>query len=480
MPDRDLYEELERVDQAHLIRAMERLDGPRRAHLRDQIAALDLGQLERLVREIVHGDVHAELEDLEPPDVIALAVSEGDEARDRHARRAGEELLAQGRVAAVLVAGGQGTRLGFDGPKGAYPFAPLTHRTLFAHHAAKIAAVRRRYSCELPWYVMTSPQNDAATREIFVANEWFGLPDDSVRLFVQGTLPAVDRETGRVLLDAPDRLALSPDGHGGLFAALRRHGLLDEMRDRGVTTMFTFQVDNPLVRVARPEFLGHHTSCGSEMSNVVVRKKHPGERMGVVARSHGRTVLVEYSDLPDELASMREPDGSLRFSAGSIAVHAIELTLADRVTEDGGRLPYHRALKRVPFIDDGGALITPQEPNAVKFETFIFGALPLAERVLSVETLRDDEFSPIKNASGDDSPDTARRDLSRMYARWLECAGVSVPRDDDGDPTVDIEIDPRYALDAGELAERLPADFRVTGDTVIDADFGSGGRTAPT
>jgi UDP-N-acetylglucosamine/UDP-N-acetylgalactosamine diphosphorylase len=472
----DLLEPLRQAGQDHLIDALLRLDAPARDGLAGQIRALDLGALDRMIHDLVLADEAPDVPlDIEPPDVVGLARGDGDRARDRHARLVGEEVLAEGRVAAVLVAGGQGTRLGFEGPKGAYPFGPVTGCTLFAHHAAKIAAVRDRYRCELPWYVMTSQQNDAATREVFDRADWFGLPHDSVRLFTQGTLPAVDRRTGRILLDAPDRLALSPDGHGGVFNALRRQGLLDEMRERGITTLFTFQVDNPLVRVARPELLGHHTIGGSEMTNVVVRKRHPAERMGIVARCRNRTILVEYSDLPDHLAEARDAAGDLVFWAGSIAVHCIQLELAERVTEDGAGLPYHRAIKRVPHVDAEGRPVTPDEPNAVKFESFIFDALPRAERVMSVEAAREDEFSPIKNADGDDSPATARDDLNRLYARWLADCGVAVPCDGEGAPVVDIEIDPRYALDPAELADRIPADLRVDGPLAL----GSGGRTAP-
>jgi UDP-N-acetylglucosamine/UDP-N-acetylgalactosamine diphosphorylase len=243
--------------------------------------------------------------------------------------------------------------------------------------------------------------------------------------------------------------------------------------------MFTFQVDNPLARVARPEFLGHHARGHAEMSSVVVRKHHPAERVGVVARSQGKTVLIEYSDLPDELAQARDAGGDLRFWAGSIAEHAIELTLAEQVTEDGATLPFRRAVKRVAHVDPEGRQITPDAPNGVKFESFIFDALPLARCVISVEVVREQEFSPIKNAEGEDSPATARRDLNREYGRWLEHAGVAVPRDADGDPTVDIEVDPRYALDAEELAERIPAGLRIDGPLVLNADSGNGGRTAP-
>jgi UDP-N-acetylglucosamine/UDP-N-acetylgalactosamine diphosphorylase len=474
-----LEERLKDTWQEHLIDALARLDGPARARLEAQLNELDLMHVRSLIRQLVQADKALPYADIEPPDVVGLPRSSGDVARDRHARRVGEDLLAEGRVAAVLVAGGQGTRLGFDGPKGAFPFGAISGRTLFAHHAAKIAAIRTRYGCGLPWYVMTSPQNDEATRAIFAANEWFDLDQESVRIFVQGTMPAVDRLTGRILLEAPDRVALSPDGHGGLFPALRRHGLLDDMRERGITTMFTFQVDNPLARVARPEFLGHHASGHAEMSSVVVRKRDPSEPVGIVARSQGKTVLVEYSDLPDEFAHARDKSGDLRFWAGSIAEHAIELSLAERVTDDGARLPFRKAIKRVPFVDDQGNLINPDTRNGVKFESFIFDALPLARCVVSVEVVRDEEFSPIKNAEGDDSPATARRDLNREYGRWLEAAGVAVPRDADSDPTVDIEIDPRYALDADQLAERIPPGFRLDSSVFLEAERGNGGRTAP-
>ena len=474
-----LEQRLKDTWQEHLIDVLGRLDGEPRARLEAQLNDIDLLLVRSLIRQLVQSDKQLPYATIEPPDVVGLPRSDDDVARDRHALRAGRELLAEDRVAAVLVAGGQGTRLGFDGPKGDFPFAPITGRTLFAHHAAKIAAVRHRYGCELPWYIMTSPQNDAATRALFAHNDWFDLPQDSVHLFVQGTMPAVDRKTGRILLAAPDRVALSPDGHGGLFSALRRHGLLEDMRDRGVTTMFTFQVDNPLARVARPEFLGHHASGHAEMSSIVVRKRDPAERVGIVARSQGKTVLVEYSDLPDELAQAKDANGDLRFWAGSIAEHAIELTLAERVTEDGATLPFRRAIKRVPHVDTEGRQITPDTPNSVKFESFIFDALPIARCVISVEVVREQEFSPIKNADGEDSPATARRDLNREYARWLEQAGATVPRDADGEPSVDIEVDPRYALDAEELAERIPTGLRIDGPLVLGAESGKGGRTAP-
>jgi UDP-N-acetylglucosamine/UDP-N-acetylgalactosamine diphosphorylase len=188
--------------------------------------------------------------------------------------------------------------------------------------------------------------------------------------------------------------------------------------------------------------------------------------MGVFATIDGRTGIVEYSDLPDELAERRGAAGELVFWAGSIAVHCLEVGFAERLTGGGPSLPFHRAVKRVPYVDADGRRVEPDEPNAVKFETFLFDALPFAERTVTVEAARADEFAPIKNAEGDDSPESSRRALNRLYARWLEAAGVAVPRDEDGEP-VDLEIDPRRALDADELRASLPPRFTVSGPTAI-------------
>lgn len=459
---------LEGAGQGHLARALARLPGAEREALRDQIEALDLDLIARLVAGL-SGDAVVAPEAIEPPSpesLIALPRDAADEERDRRARAAGESHLRDGRVAAVLLAGGQGTRLGFEGPKGLYPFAPLSGRTLFSHHAATIAALRSRYATPLPWYILTSPINDGPTREAFAANDHFGLAPDSVRTVVQGTLPAVDRSTGRILLSGPGTLALSPDGHGGLLSALASSGALEEMEREGVRTIFTFQVDNPLARICRPEVLGHHLLAGAEMASVVVRKLSAAEKMGVIARVGGRTGVVEYSDLPAELAEQTDDRGELVYWAGSIAVHCIEVDFARRMTAGGLRLPYHHAFKKVPYVDEDGLLVEPREPNAVKFETFLFDALPSASRTVTVEAAREDEFSPIKNAHGADSPETARRALNRLYARWLESIGIEVPREGDGEPP-DIEIDPRVALDPSELSAALPPGFRVDGPVAI-------------
>jgi UDP-N-acetylglucosamine/UDP-N-acetylgalactosamine diphosphorylase len=314
---------------------------------------------------------------------------------------------------------------------------------------------------------MTSPENHEATARFFAEHDHFGL--EHVRFFVQGQLPAVDRDTGKILLAAKGHLALSPDGHGGTLGALAARpsdggpSCLDELRARGIRTLFYFQVDNPLVQIADPAFLGLHRESGAEISFKVIEKFAPDERVGVVVRVGDSPQVIEYSDLPTELAERREPDGSLELWAGSIAVHILEREFIERLVDSGGQLPFHRAIKKVPFIDDSGRLVQPQEPNAVKFERFIFDALPQARRWTLVETDRAVEFEPLKNATGPDSPATVRQRMSDLFAGWLESSGVRVPRGKDGSVPFGIEVSPLFALDAEELKAKVNPGLVIDG-----------------
>src|SRR5262249_44664659 len=254
---------------------------------------------------------------------------------------------------------------------------------------------------------------------------------------------------------APGRLALSPDGHGGTLTALRRSGLLDELRRRGVRHLFYFQVDNPLVQVADPAFLGHHIAHAPEASSNAVSKRGPGEKMGVCAAVDGGCTIIEYSDLPEDLAAQTDEHGRLLLWAGSPAIHVFDLDFLARMTEGAGRLPFHVARKKVPHVEPSGRQVEPEEPNALKFERFIFDVLPMAERWTVVEALRGDEFSPVKNAEGDDSPATARQALSDQAACWLAQAGARVPLRPDGSAAVPLEVSPLFALDAAELAAKV-------------------------
>ncbi len=460
-PDPTLVARLARHGQGGLLHWWNDLDNPARARLVAEVESIDFDGLDELVRSLVRGqkaDAPAAGE-VGPVEVFRLPQTDGERAARRQVAEVGEEALRRGEVAVVLVAGGSGTRLGFDGPKGTYPIGPVSGASLFQIHAEKIVALGRRYGRHLPLYVMTSPENHEATARFFDEHANFGL--DHVRFFVQGQIPAVDRATGKVLLAAKGELALSPDGHGGTIAALAAKGTedgpscLDEMASQGIKTLFYFQVDNPLVKIADPAFLGLHNQARAEMSFKVIEKVAPDEKVGVVVTVDGKPQVIEYSDLPAELAERREPDGRLQLWAGSIAIHLFELAFIDRLASGEIRLPFHRAIKKVPYVGDDGRIVKPEPPNAVKFEQFIFDALPLADRWTLVETDRALEFEPLKNATGPDSPATVRQRMSDNFADWLESAGAKVIRRSDGSVPFGIEISPLFALDAGEVKGKV-------------------------
>lgn len=466
--DSSLVDRLARHGQEHLLRWWPELDEASRGRLAAEVSAIDLVRLDGLIEQFVGRSDAASppAGQVGPIEVIQLPRTDGERIARRHVAEVGAAALSAGEVAVVVVAGGSGTRLGFDGPKGTYPIGPVSAASLFQIHAEKVRAVGRRHGVTLPLYVMTSPENHAATVRFFDAHDRFGL--DHVRFFVQGQMPAVDRETGKVLLAAKDHVALGPDGHGGTLAALAAPGpdggpsCLEEMRERGVGTLFYFQVDNPLVEVADPAFLGHHRQAGAEMSFKVIEKLVPDEKLGAVVLADGVPRVIEYSDLPRDLAERRGPEGGLELWAGSIAIHLLERSFVERLVHDL-KLPFHRAVKKVSYVDESGSIVSPSGPNAVKFEQFIFDALPLAHRHALVETSRTKEFEPLKNATGPESPATVRQRMSDLFGDWLERAGAKVARRPDGSVPFGLEISPLLALDAAELKSRIGPGLVVEG-----------------
>lgn len=445
-----LKDRLASIGQSAVLRFYDALDETGKAKLDGQLSSLDLDGLPALVDGYVKNKPTVELpKDIQP--VKAYPTASGD-AIYTQAKARGLELLKQGKVAAFLVAGGQGTRLGYEGPKGEYPVTPVKNKPLFQVFAEQLQAAARVAGKPIPWYVMTSDTNDAATRAFFDKHNHFGLDKSLIRFFPQGMMPAFD-SGGDLLLAAKDSLALSADGHGGSFRALRNSGALDDMKARGVEHLSYFQVDNPIVKVIDPLFLGLHDLTGSEMSSKTINKAGPLEKVGNFCVGDGQTQVIEYSDLPERLAQQTDSNGQRTFDAGSIAIHALRVSFVDRLTAPGSdlQLIWHRADKKVPFVNEQGELVKPTEPNAVKLEQFVFDAIPLAQNPLIYTTKREDEFSPVKNADGNDSPATSRRDQIRLHARWLEAAGVSVPRKADGEPDCTIEISPLFASSAEEL-----------------------------
>jgi UDP-N-acetylglucosamine/UDP-N-acetylgalactosamine diphosphorylase len=298
-PDPNLVARLARHGQEGLLRWWDDLDDRARARLVAEVESIDLDGLDELIRTLVlgHDDATPAIGEVGPVEVFRLPQTDGERASRRQVAEVGEEALRRGEVAVVLVAGGSGTRLGFEGPKGTYPIGPVSGASLFQIHAEKIVALGRRYGHHLPLYVMTSPDNHEATARFFGEHDRFGLKH--LRLFVQGQMPAVDRESGRVLLASKGEVALSPDGHGGTIAALAARGpdggpsCLEEMAARGIKTVFYFQVDNPLVKNADPAFLGLHLHARAEMSFKVIEKVAPDEKVGVVVSVDGVPQVIE-------------------------------------------------------------------------------------------------------------------------------------------------------------------------------------------
>ena len=425
--------------QEHVLEYWKELSKAERSALLAQVAAIDPKSVKACAAALKGGVAAA----VDTSRGLAPKVAELKGAALARAVAAGERELKAGRVAALLVAGGQGSRLGYDGPKGCYSIGPVTGAPLFHFHARKILARSRRYGRPIPFYVMTSEANNAATVECFRANGYFGLDPKDVFFFTQGMWPGMTKD-GKIILDAPGHVFMSPDGHGGLLAALKRSGALDDMKRRGIKSVFFFQVDNPLVEIADPAFVGYHVLERSEYSLKLCAKRDPFEKVGMPMLVGGRYRMVEYTEMTKEQC-LRKKGGKLYYLYGSPAIHVFDRAFLAR--EAAKAMPLHLAFKKIPCVV-GGKVVKPAEPNGYKFEKFIFDILPNARRAAFLAFDQKDEFSPVKNAEGNDSPATCRADLRAKWAKMLAAAGVKTP------DSMPLEIDPAYALDAADLVRR--------------------------
>lgn len=461
--EHELIQKVHDSGHTYILRFWDELSSAQRKSLLHQIRQIDFDLLTRLKTRFIDAPAAAKVKaELEPVEIIKPPQTLAEKAIYLQARQLGEHTLAQGKVATLLVAGGLGTRLGFDGPKGVLEVGPLSRKSLFQLHAEKLLHLNKKYATRIPWYIMTSSQNDAATKTFFRDHHFFGLDSEDVFFFEQGTIPALDPQ-GHLLLDAKDHIFVGPDGHGGVLPAMRDSGALDDMARRGIEKVFYFQIDNVLLNMCDPVFLGLHAMNQAEMSAKVVAKRDPYEKVGVIGRLNGKVQVIEYSDLSQEEMEARLPDGTLKYNGGSIAIHIFNLDFLEKEIRRGIRLPFHLAFKKVPYLDTEGTLIHPEKPNAYKFEMFIFDALQDAAKVVVMEVRREEEFSPIKNKTGEDSPATAFQDMQRLYRQWLKAAGTEITN---GRPDhhITVEISPIKAIESIELLnyqlpKKIEADF---------------------
>jgi UDP-N-acetylglucosamine/UDP-N-acetylgalactosamine diphosphorylase len=377
-------------------------------------------------------------------DIIKIPETSEEKALYEKARAFGESLIRERKVAVLIVAGGQGSRLGFEGPKGTFPTTLIKKKSLFQLFAESIKAITKKYNTSVPLLIMTSEENHEDTIDFFKLHDYFGLEKDTIRFFRQGMIPSITPE-GKLILKDETHLFTNPDGHGGSLKAFHDSGLLRDLMKKGFTELFYCQVDNPLVRMADPVFLGYHALSKAHVSTKVVRRTNIDEKVGIYLSINGKDAIAEYSDLPPEFMAALDVNGNINYWAGNTAIHAFSLAFIKHINHHGYAVPYHCARKTIEITDNNLSL----QRDTWKFETFVFDAIPLAEKTCCMEVAREKEFSPIKNNAGADSPDTASIAMNNLHRSWLEDAGVKVF------PDAKVEISPLFALDKEELKEKI-------------------------
>mmetsp|Transcript_1776 Transcript_1776/g.2789 ORF Transcript_1776/g.2789 Transcript_1776/m.2789 type:complete len:482 (-) Transcript_1776:202-1647(-) len=394
-----------------------------------QLTSFDMAVvLERFRAAKEAGETSSSQEALEPVNDVFEWESTDSSTRSA-VQELGLEAIRQGHVAAVIMSGGQGTRLGYAGPKGMYSIGLLSDKSIFQLHMERLQKVRLLAggNASLPVFIMTSSANDSIIRKYFNDNNYFEYPSELVHFFEQALVPCLTPE-GKLIVESREGLAMAPDGNGGIYQALRVSGSVDLMTSMGVRHVHVYGIDNVLTRSADPAFIGVCIERGVELANKVVHRAGPEEKVGVTAQRAGRMCVVEYSELPPSMTGADE-DGKLIFSAANICNHYFSLAfLRDKVLPSIGNT-YHVAHKKIPFLNTTtGSTEKPTENNGVKLEMFIFDVFPLADTWAVMEVSREEEFAPVKNAPGSasDSPDTARDLISRQSVRWLTNAGAKV------------------------------------------------------
>ena len=361
----------------------------------------------------------------------------------------GIDCIKKGKVAAFVVAGGQGSRLGFDGPKGLFQVGPVSGKSLFQIHGEKILKYSLKYGTVIPWLVMTSQLNHDETVAYFEKMNYFGLDKANIYIFPQSMIPSLDTN-GKLILENSYTLFKNPDGHGGSLTALAASGVLAKMKERGISIISYFQVDNPLIKIIDPFFIGNHVLNNADVSSKSIRKAYADEKVGVFVKYQNDTIgVVEYSDMSKEDINLQDASGELLYGSGSIAVHAFSVDFVDSITSGRGvSLPFHTARKKLK-VKTGN---TEKEIDGLKFEKFVFDALLLTNKNIIMDTVREEEFAPVKNATGLDSLETSQTLMSNLYKVWLTERGVSIPHS-----VKVVEISPLTAVSFDDL----PADLKV-------------------
>ncbi|CAL5213866.1 unnamed protein product [Lathyrus oleraceus] len=429
-PPRALLERLKDYGQEDVLALWDEISHEERDFLVKEIESLDLSRIDRIIRCSLRSQaLPAAVIEPVPESNVSKVEERSQEQRDKWWKM-GLKAISDGKLAVLLLSGGQGTRLGSSDPKGCFNIGLPSGKSLFQLQAEKILCVQRlaaqatnessASSVQINWYIMTSPFTDEATRKFFESHKYFGLEAEQVTFFQQGTIPCVSKD-GRIILETPNRVAKAPDGNGGVYSALKSTKLLEDMASKGIKYIDCYGVDNALVRVADPSFLGYFIDKGVAAAAKVVRKAYPQEKVGVFVQrgKGGPLTVVEYSELDSSLASaVNQATGRLRFCWSNVCLHMFTLDFLNQVANGLEKDSiYHLAEKKIPS--------THGYTMGLKLEQFIFDAFPYASTTALFEVLREEEFAPVKNAIGSnyDTPDTAKMLVFRLHTRWVVAAG---------------------------------------------------------
>lgn len=403
-------EKLKKYNQEHLLERYEFLTEERKEKIIDQILSIDFDQIFDLY-EMAKKDEKVSnnnITNIKYVDKSKLTREEFNKYNEL-----GEREIRDGKYAVVTMAGGQGTRLGYIAPKGTFKIGGGVDKSLFEVLSETIKEAQAKYNTVIPWYIMTSRENNNATEKFFEKNNYFGLNKENVLFFKQGELPMISTEK-KLLLDESGMIKLASDGHGGVFESLSKNGYIDDMKRRGIEWVFISGVDNVLAGLVDPIATGLSISNNTLATGKSVVKRSPSEKVGVFCKKNGRPYVIEYTEITDEMANQRDENGELIYGESHILTNLFNLKAIEKISKN--KLPYHSAFKKAKHMDSNGEIIKPETPNAYKFEAFIFDAFEQLDDMSILRVKREDEFAPLKNADGDDSPNTA----TELYLNFIK------------------------------------------------------------
>ena len=400
---------LKKYDQEHILKNYENMSQDQKEKLLNQILTIDFNQIKELY-ESTKKEINFANDKIEPIGYVDKSALTDEELAKYN--NLGDNAIKQGKYSVVTMAGGQGTRLGHSGPKGTFMLGLNPDKSIFQILAESLLQNNEKYGVTIPWYIMTSRENNDQTEKFFKDNNYFGYDPKAITFFKQGELPMCSEE-GKLLIDETGAIKEAADGHGGIFESMRKNGIIYDMQTRGIEWAFIGPVDNILVKMVDPTLLGVALDKKVLAAGKSVVKAGPKEKVGVFCKRNGKPGVVEYTEITTEMAEATDENGELKFGESHINCNLFNVSAIDEVSKK--KLPYHCAHKKAKYINENGELVVPEKPNAYKFESFIFDAFDMLDDMAILRVKREEEFAPVKNAEGNDSPETARKLYNDYY-----------------------------------------------------------------